>query len=201
MDEKQLVARAQSGDFSAFTELLDANKRKVYALVRRLAGNTEDAEDILQDTFLKAIDNIDRFRGDSAFGTWLYSIALNQARAHLANQKKAELKPLEDYLPGGGHAESHDSSGLFDWQDPHRVLETEELRGIIEQALTELPYMYREAFLLRYIEELPVKEVARIIGESEAATKSRILRARLALRDHLSKVFEGSYGKKLPGLH
>lgn len=195
MDEKQLVARAQAGDWKAFTELLEAHKTKIYALVRRLAANPQDAEDVIQETLLKAIDNIDRFRGDSSFGTWLYTIALNQARAHFAGRKRVELKPIEDYLPGG-HSEAHDTGGLFDWQDPHRVLEAQELREVIDKALAQLPYHYREAFLLRYIEDLPVKEVARVIGESEAATKSRILRARLALREYLSSVFEESYAKK-----
>ena len=80
-------------------------------------------------------------------------------------------------------------------------MESEELRKAIDSAVNSLPYKYREAFLLRYIEELPVKEVARLTGESEAAAKSRILRARLAMRNKLSSIFEEKYGKKMPGLH
>jgi len=200
MDERVLVKKAQAGDFEAFVSLVDKYKKRIFALARKGTGNEQDAEDIVQDTILKAIDNIDKFRGDSAFGSWLYAIALNQARRHYGKQKQTELKPIEEYVPGGKTV-SHDDLNLFDWRDPHKVLESEELKGVIDRALAELPIKYREAFLLRYHEELSVKEVAQIIGESVAATKSRILRARLALRDSLSSTFEVEYGKKLSGLH
>ena len=194
MNERELVAKAQGGDFEAFVELVDAHKGKVYAMVRRLAGNEQDAEDIMQDTLLKAIDKIEQFRGDASFGTWLYSIALNQARAQFSKSKQVDLKPIEDYLPMKSAAGSHEDVGLFDWQDPHQALESQQLRGILNEVVAELPYQYREAFLLRYVEELPVKEVARLTKQSEASAKSRILRARLALRDKLSRIFEEEYG-------
>ena len=200
MNEKELVTRAQAGDFAAFAELINAQKNKIYALVRKLTGNTEDAEDIVQETFLRAIDKIDQFRGESSFGTWLYTIALNLTRAEYAKQKQAELRPIEEYLPTKGEVgeHSHAGSGLFDWRDPHQILESKQLSSIIDRVLGDLPYKYREAFILRYFEELPVKEVARVINESEAATKSRILRARLALRDELSEVFRERYDEKVP---
>ena len=197
MNERELVAKAQSGDFEAFIELVDTHKGKVYAMVRRLAGNEQDAEDIMQDTLLKAIDKIGQFRGDASFGTWLYSIALNQARAQFSKGKQTDLKQIEDYLPMQTIAGSHEDIGLFDWQDPHQALESQQLRGILNEVVAELPYKYREAFLLRYVEELPVKEVARLTKQSAASAKSRILRARLALRDKLSKIFEEEYGKEL----
>jgi RNA polymerase sigma-70 factor (ECF subfamily) len=203
MNEQELVQKAQAGDFEAFTQLINAEKDRIYGLARKLSGNEQDAEDIVQETFLKAIDKIDQFRLESSFGTWLYSIALNEARALFGKRKQADLRTIEDYLPAGHHEESHDAGGfrLFDWKDPHSELEEAELRKIIDEGIQELPYMYREAFLLRYIEELSVKEVAEHINESEAATKSRILRARLALRDHLSKVFEDRYGGEVSRLH
>jgi len=199
MNERELVTQAQSGDFEAFATLVSAHKSKIYNLALKMTGNRPDAEDIVQDTMLKAIDNIEQFRGEASFGTWLYSIALNQTRAHLANQKRTDLRPIEEYLPGADlHAHSpHDRLSLFDWQDPHQLLEQDELREIINRAIEVLPVKFREAFLLRYHEELPIKEVARLIGESVAATKSRVLRARLALRDHLSNVFKDRYGEKV----
>jgi RNA polymerase sigma-70 factor (ECF subfamily) len=198
MSEKGIVKRAQAGDFEAFTELVNANKDKLYGFVRRLTADPDDANDIVQETFLKAIDNIDQFRGDSAFGTWLTSIALNQARALFARRKQVDLKPLEEYLPGGAdQAHGEHEFRLFDWKDPLSQLEAAEIRSIIGEGLEELPYMYREAFVLRYVEEMSVKEVAETIGQSEAATKSRILRARVALRDFLSKRFEESYGEQV----
>jgi RNA polymerase sigma-70 factor (ECF subfamily) len=199
MNEKELIDRARAGDFEAFTELINANKDRIYNLALRLSGNQQDAEDIVQETFLKAIDNIGQFRGDAAFGTWLYSIALNQGRSHYSRSRVADLKPIEEYLPRGSRVseENHSGEALFDWADPHRILEADELRRIIDNVIGELPLKYREAFVLRYIEELPVREVARVIGESEAAAKSRILRARLALRDKLSSIFEERYGKRM----
>lgn len=196
MNERELVTRAQAGDFEAFTALVSANKNKVYALALKMTANTQDAEDIVQETFLKAIDNIEQFRGESSFGTWLYSIALNQARGHLAKQKQTDLKPIEDYLPTRSADDMHgaDSNKLFDWKDPHQQLEEQELKAMIDSAIADLPVKYREAFLLRYIEELSIKEIAVIINESVASTKSRVLRARLALRDQISKTLEGKYG-------
>ena len=199
MDEKELVRKAQVGDFDAFGKLVDLHKAKVYAALRRLTGNDQDAEDLLQDTFLKAIDKIDQFRGEASFGTWLTAIALNEARALFARSKQAELKPVEAYLPvdGRGGEHNHESFRLFDWQDPHRVLEADELKRIIDQVIGELPFKYREAFVLRYIEELPVKEVAGLTGQTEASAKSRILRARLALIERLSQIFEAEYEQRM----
>ncbi|MEW6411041.1 MAG: sigma-70 family RNA polymerase sigma factor [Candidatus Zixiibacteriota bacterium] len=196
MSEKELVAKAQAGDFQAFEALINANKGKIYALALKMTANPQDAEDIVQETLIKAIDNIEQFRGESSFGTWLYSIALNQSRAHLAKQKQTDLKPIEDYLPTRSADEMHNHGGhkLFDWRDPHKVLEDDELRKMIDEAIAALPVQYREAFLLRYYEELSIKEIAKIINESVASTKSRVLRARLAVRDQLSRTLEARYG-------
>jgi len=198
MDERQLVARAQKGDFDAFLLLVNDHKSKVYNLALKMTGSVQDAEDVVQDTLIKAIDKIDQFRGESAFGTWLYSIALNQTRALMAKENKTDLKPVEEYLPSNNSADhSNESLRLFDWKDPHKLLEQNELKEIIDEAIESLPLKYKVVFLLRYYDELSIKEVAELIGESVASTKSRVLRARIALRDHLSKVFEDSYGRKL----
>lgn len=199
MEEKELIARAQAGDFEAFSQLVNTSKGKIYALALKMTGNHQDAEDIVQETFLKAVDNIEQFRGEAAFGTWLYSIALNQARAHLAKQKQTDLKPIEQYLPTRSADELHRDGAhrLFDWKDPHKILEDEQLKSIIDSAIAQLPLIYREAFLLRYIEELSIKDIARLTNESVASTKSRVLRARLALRDYISKALEDKYGTQV----
>lgn len=199
MDERELIKRAQTGDFEAFTALVNDNKSRIYALALKMTANAQDAEDIVQETFLKAVDKIDQFRGESAFGTWLYAIALNQARAHLAKAKQADLKPIEQYLPTRSESEMHAGKNpqLFDWKDPHQKMENDQLRAIIDEGIAGLPVKYREAFLLRYHEELSIKEIAKIINESVASTKSRVLRARLALRDHISKVLEDRYGTQV----
>lgn len=190
MSETELVRRAQAGDFDAFTELVNAHKAKIYALAKKLSGNTEDAEDIVQETLLKAIDKIDQFRLEASFGTWLYTIALNQARAMYARRKQTDLRPIDDYLPSKSGSDRPTTHALYDWRDPASEMEADELRRVMDSLIAELPYKYREAFVLRYVEELSVKEVAQAINESEAATKSRILRARLALREQLAEMFE-----------
>lgn len=187
MSEKTLIKRAQSGDFEAFNLLIKDHKDKIYRLALKLSGNREDAEDIVQETLMKAIDAIDKFRMEASFGTWLYSIALNNIRAHVGDRKKAALKPIDDYLPNS-HSETV-NSGLYDWGDPHRLLERKQLNNIIESSLAELPLKYSVPFTLRYLEDMPVKEVARVLKLSLPATKSRILRARLALREKLGDIF------------
>ncbi len=188
MDERKLVQQAQAGDYDAFAQLVKNYERQLFALARRLTGNEHDAEDVLQDTLLKAIDKIDQFRGDSSFGTWLYAIALNQGRAFLAKEKRADLKSIDDLLPAGGHGNSEHSHKLSQWRNPHEVMEDAEIAQVINEALDEMRAEYSVPFMLRYHEEMSVKEIARSIGLTEAATKSRILRARLALREKLDKV-------------
>ena len=189
MNEKELVKKAQSGDFEAFSQLIEKYKNKIYNLGFKLSGDRHDAEDILQETFLKAVDNIDKFRGESSFGTWLYAIAVNAVRALHQSKKKADLKPIEDFLPGG-HSSGDGSKELFEWGDPHELLEQKELNRVIDETLAEMPDKYSVPFILRYYEDLSVKEVADSMHLSVAAAKSRILRARLALREKLSGEFK-----------
>ena len=199
MNEKEDVQLAQSGDFEAFSRLIESNKTKLYALALKMTGNKLDAEDIVSETLIKAIDNIEKFRGESAFGTWLYSIALNQSRALLSKRNQTTLKEIEDYLPTKSANDMHNSKSLqlFDWQDPHTQMESAELKETIQDVINELPYQFKEVFLLRYIEELSIKEIADMIHESVASTKSRVLRAKLAVRERLSQIFEEQYGKKM----
>jgi RNA polymerase sigma-70 factor (ECF subfamily) len=202
MDERKLVQQAQAGDYEAFATLVKNYERQLFALARRLTGNEHDAEDVLQDTLLKAIDKIEQFRGDSSFGTWLYAIALNEGRAFLAREKRADLKSLDDLLPAGQHDEIAAGHRVSHWRDPHEVMEDAEIARVIREALDEMRAEYSVPFMLRYHEEMSVKEIARSMGLTEAATKSRILRARLALREKLDKVLRiEDSGEKVRRLH
>ena len=196
MDEKELVKRAQAGDFDAFNRLISEQKDKIYRLALKLTGNREDAEDIVQETFLKAVDNIEKFRLESSFGTWLYTIALNSVRAHLGSRKRMNLKPIEEYLPAG-HSDEKTHAHLFDWGDPHKLFEKKQLDQFIETALAGMPHKYSMPFMLRYMEDMSVKEVAKILKLSLPATKSRILRARLALREQLAEHFQEKIDEKV----
>lgn len=188
INEKELVAKAQAGDFTAFTSLIEEYRPRIFGLALKLAKNREDAEDIFQETFLKAIDNIKKFRAESAFGTWLYAIAVNVVRAKYSDENKKELLPLEDYLPsshGHGHPDT-DLPELLDWNDPLSKLTDDEIRKMIDVAIHELPLKYRTPFLLRYMQDMSLQEVADTLRLKLPAAKSRILRARLALRDKLN---------------
>jgi len=187
--EKELVQRAQSGDYGAFTDLIEEYRAKIYGLALKLSKNREDAEDVFQETFLKAIDNIKQFRAEASFGTWLYTIAVNIVRAKYARESKTDLLPIEDYLPAKhGHADE-DSSQLLDWNDPLSRLSSQETQQRLDAAVKELPTMYRIPFILRYVMDMPVQEVADTLKISLPAIKSRILRARLALRKALNDYF------------
>lgn len=188
MDEKELVGRARSGDGAAFNELAKRYYDRIYRLGLKISGSEEDAQDILQETFLKAVDNIESFRGDSSFGTWLYAIAMNVMRGCFARRKKAPLKPIEDYLPE--HDEGAHGHSLLDWKDPHAVFEDGEIQRTIDDFLASMPEENSTPFVLRYMDEMPVKDIAEVMGLSVPAVKSRILRARLALREHISSKME-----------
>jgi RNA polymerase sigma-70 factor, ECF subfamily len=188
MDEKKLIAQAQAGDFAAFQSLVEPHQKRLFALAKRMTGNEQDAEDIVQDTLLKAIDKLETFRAESSFGTWLYSIALNAGRHHLVHQKRQNMTPIEDLLDGTKH--HHDSHHLREWRDPHSVMEANEIRKFISEAVDEMPTDYSVPFILRYEDELSIKEIAELLKLSEAATKSRVLRARLFLREKLDSVLK-----------
>jgi RNA polymerase sigma-70 factor (ECF subfamily) len=139
MNEKELVKRARAGDFEAFNDLVKAHADRIYRLALKVTKNREDAEDVVQNTFLKAVDKIESFRGESSFGTWVYSIALNEIRSHISGGSKMIIKPIEEYLPAG-HEEG--AKELFDWGDPHSYMENRRLQQYIDDALEELPDKY-----------------------------------------------------------
>jgi RNA polymerase sigma-70 factor (ECF subfamily) len=188
-DEKELVRLAQSGDFRAFNRLIEGYRPKIFGLALKLAKNREDAEDIFQETFLKAIDNIKKFRAESAFGTWLYSICINAVRAKYGRENKGELLPIEDYLPSGHDQSETAAPQLYDWNDPLSQMTDAEIKGKLDVAIDELPLKYRIPFLLRYTQDMSVQEVADALHIKLANAKSRILRARLALRQSLGDYF------------
>ena len=191
IDENELVRQAQAGNFASFTTLIETYQPKIFGLALKMAKNHEDAEDIFQETFLKAIDNIQKFRAESAFGTWLYTIAINVIRARYGKENKKELLPLNEYMPAKGGDHSASSPDLFDWNDPLSLLTNDEVRSRIKAALMDLPVKYRLPFLLRYDQEMSVQEVADTLKISLAATKSRILRARMAMRSSLNGYLSG----------
>lgn len=193
LNDAELVDKAQEGDTGAIGELVSRYEDKVYSLAYRMVGNREDAEDVLQDTFLNVVRSIGSFRKQSSFSTWLYRIASNAALTRLRKKSRKE-KTEGEFLDEVYAVKQEAQSGqpLSDWSvNPARKLLTEESRVIMEEAISELPEKYRTVFILRDVEGLPANEVAEILELSIPAVKSRLHRARMFLRNHLSHYYAG----------
>jgi RNA polymerase sigma-70 factor (ECF subfamily) len=183
-EEGQMIASILAGNASEFHDLIRPYERTVYVMALTLLKNEADAEDVAQEAFLKAFRGLASFRFEARFSTWLISIALNEARNRLrhANRAKTEsLDEMQDEQPKISPAL------LRDWREiPSESLERQQVRELLEQAVTELPLIYRETFLLRDVEELSINETAELLKISVAAVKVRLHRARLMLQRQLA---------------
>lgn len=184
MTEQELVAAAQGGDPDAFAQLVEANQAKVYNLAYRMTGNPEDAADLTQEAFLNAWRGLARFGGQSAFSTWLYRLTSNACIDFLRRQSRREALSMTVEAPGeeSRQAELPDAR----WS-PERELERREARLALEAGLASLSPDHRQVLLLREVEGLSYSEIAQCLSLEEGTVKSRIARARLALRDFLKK--------------
>jgi RNA polymerase sigma-70 factor, ECF subfamily len=187
-DEAALVERARAGDQQAFGELVRQYERKVYRLAMNITRHEEDAEDVLQEAFLKAYEHLDRFKGDSKFYTWLVRIAVNEALMKLRQRRGDRTVPLDEPLNTGEETVTRE---IAVWDDnPEQQYSKEEIQKILSDAVDGLKADFRTVFTLRDIEELSTEETAEILGLSIPAVKSRLLRARLALREKLTRQFK-----------
>jgi RNA polymerase sigma-70 factor, ECF subfamily len=182
-DETQIIASILAGDTQKFHELIRPHERSVYAMALSLLHNEADAEDAAQEAFLKAFRNLAKFRGDSKFSTWLVSITLNEARSRLRSRKNVKLDSLDEPPEDQGNVSP---ALLRDWREiPSEALERREVRQLLQQAVADLPLIYREVFLLRDVEQLSVNESAEALGITIASVKVRLHRARLMLQKKL----------------
>ncbi len=187
-DESSLVAQAKAGDQAAFSELVTHYERKIYRLAKNITRNDEDAEDVLQDAFLKAYTHLDNFKGDSKFYTWIVRIAVNEALMRLRKRKTDRTVPLDEPVELGEETVARE---IAVWEDnPEQRYSKEEWRNILDAAVEDLKPDFRTVFVLRDIEELSTEETAETLGISVPAVKSRLLRARLALRETLTRQFK-----------
>jgi len=187
-DESALVAQAKAGDQNAFAELVNRYERKIYRLAKNITRNDEDAEDVLQDAFLKAYTHLDNFKGDSKFYTWIVRIAVNEALMRLRKRKTDRSVPLDEPVELGEETVQRE---IAVWEDnPEQQYSQEEWRKILDEAVDSLKPDFRTVFVLRDIEELSTEETAETLGISVPAVKSRLLRARLALRERLTRQFK-----------
>ena len=186
-DEHELVAAAKSGDVTAFEELVSRYERKIFRLTMNITRNREDAEDAMQDAFLKSYSHLKTFQGDSRFYTWLVRIAANEALMRLRKRRPNQFS-LDEPMEG---EEDLMPRELQDWgPGPEQRFAQTEMREILSGVIEELEPDYRIVFVLRDIEELSTEETAASLGISIAAVKSRLLRARLKLREKLNRYFQ-----------
>lgn len=187
-DEAGLVARAREGDAAAFSELVHRYERKIYRLARHITNSDEDAEDVLQEAFLKAYSHLDGFQGQSKFYTWIVRIAVNEALMKLRKRRGDKFVSLDEPLETG---EEEVKREVAVWEgNPEDRYSQEEIRKILDEAVESLKPDFRTVFALRDIEELSTEETAEALGISVPAVKSRLLRARLALREKLTRQFK-----------
>ena len=181
--EEQIIASILAGNTHEFHDLIRPHERSVYIMALSLLHNEADAEDAAQEAFLKAFRNLAHFRGDSKFSTWLISITLNEARSRLRSKKTLKTESLDDPPADQGQISP---ALLRDWREiPSEALERKEIRLLLQQAVTDLPTIYREVFLLRDVEELTVNESAEALGITVASVKVRLHRARIMLQKKL----------------
>jgi RNA polymerase sigma-70 factor, ECF subfamily len=187
-NEAALVAAAKRGDLAAFEELVHRYERKIFRLGYNITQNREDAQDVVQDAFLKAFEHLGGFQGDSRFYTWLVRIAVNEALMKL--RKRRPNLPLDDYVETEDDLIPHE---VADWgPTPEQRYAQRELQQILSTAIGQLDPGLRAVFQLRDIDQMSTEETAQALNLSRPAVKSRLLRARLRLRDRLNRVFQGS---------
>jgi RNA polymerase sigma-70 factor, ECF subfamily len=178
-NELRLVGRARERDPAAFEELILAHAPQLQRMLRRMLGSNADAEEVLQETFLKAWRAIERFRGEARFSTWLYRIALNEARRRQAYDAHRHTLPIDDVM-----LELPDLSA-----GPAALAESAELEAFIEQCIAELPANYREAVILRDVEGLSNDQAAAVLELDLHNFKSRLHRGRMAIRHRVEELY------------
>jgi RNA polymerase sigma-70 factor (ECF subfamily) len=189
-NEPALVAEAREGNAEAFTTLVKQYDRYIYRLALNITGNPQDAEDVLQETLLKAYTRLEQFHGDSRFYTWLVRIGVNEALMRLRKRspEKNAVSLDEPVESGERHWVPRE---IEDWaDDPEKRYAKVELERILNETIRKLEPQFRTVFMLRDVENFSTEETAKMMGLSVPAVKSRLLRARLQARELLNKYFK-----------
>jgi len=187
-----LVERVRAGDVSAYDTLVRKYERQLFRIAQHITQNKEDAEDVMQDAFLKAFQKLDQFQGNSKFYTWLVRIAVNESLMRLRKRRTSKMVSIDEDLETEEGTVPRD---LADWApDPEQNYNQAELGEILRKTIQGLPQGFRIVFVLRDVEGLSTEETAETLGLSIPAVKSRLLRARLQLRERLSRYFHRKNG-------
>ena len=182
--DQELVRRVQQGEKEAFATLVHRHERSVYWMIHGILQNQADSEEILQETFLKALQHIREFRGEAKFSTWLIQIAVNEARMRRRKYRTGLHDSLDEERDPDSPFRPRE---LTDWRpNPEAAFAREELAALLHRATRSLPKNYREVFLLRDVQHLSNEEAASVLQISVPAVKTRVLRARLMMREFLA---------------
>jgi RNA polymerase sigma-70 factor (ECF subfamily) len=193
-DEQALIERIRAGDSEAFYDLVRPHERSIYVTAYSILQDPSEAEDVAQETVLKAFRNLHQFRGDARFGTWLVTIAINESRMRLRSRQRVRLESLDAAVPDDP---DYVPIQLRDWREiPSQALERRELREALTRALATLDDKYREVLVLRDVQLLSVAETAAILAITPGNVKVRLLRARLQMRDRLVTELGGWHLKR-----
>ena len=194
--EQELIAQVQRGQSESFYELVRPYERRVYAAAMAILRNEADAEDVAQEAMLKALANIRQFRAEAKFSTWLIQITVNEALMRRRRERIGTMEAIDDNRDDEGEYAPRE---FADWREiPSEALERKEVRQKLAEALASLDRKYREVFVMRDMEHLNIQETAEALGISVASVKTRLLRARLMLRDMLAGGWEGGWFSRLP---
>jgi RNA polymerase sigma-70 factor (ECF subfamily) len=193
--EQELIRRVRTGEHELFYQLVQPYERRVYSAAFAILRNQADAEDVAQEAILKAFKHIRQFRAEARFSTWLIQITVNEARMRLRKDHARIMESMADQQDEEGHYTPRD---FADWREiPSETLERSEIRESLTRALASLNEKYQEVFVLRDVQHLSIAETAKSLGISAAAVKTRLLRARLMLRDLLAPGLGGRWSSRL----
>jgi RNA polymerase sigma-70 factor (ECF subfamily) len=196
--ERSLIRRICNGNSALFAELVKPYERRVYATALTLLRNEADAQDVAQEAILKAFANLRQFRGESKFSTWLIQITINEARMRQRKQHANLFEPIVE-SKDKDEEDAYTPRDFADWREiPSEALERSEIRALLAKALASLTQKYREVFLLRDVEHMSIEETAEALDISIASVKTRLLRARLMLRDILAPDLANGWFSRAP---
>ncbi len=187
MSDAELVRQLKQGDHSAYEQLVEKYGRRLYSVSLRILRHSEDAEDAVQESFLKVLHSIQSFREESSLYTWLYRIVSNKALEKLRQRGRQQVVPIDSLLPHFEHGQHVEA--IADWRLPDQPLDSQELSDFFEQCIDELPEEYRLAYILKDVERFSEDHVCRVLRLTKSAMKNRVHRARLIIRGRIEERF------------
>ncbi len=196
--EASLIARVRAGEPEAFYDLVRPHERGIYMAALSIVRNDADAEEVVQEAILKAFKAIGRFREESKFSTWIVQIVMNEARLKLRAARRHLYESLDTPVAGDEDGD-YIPCDFADWREiPSEALESARLRTALRKAFASIGSKYQEVIVLRDVEHLSITETAKALNITEAAVKTRLMRARLMMRDALAPGFDGAWRKGEP---